>query len=76
MKSISMSKLRASMFRVFREIEESGEELIVTHHKRPVLRIQPINRKNGVDDVFGTIQGKVIYGEDINVPTTDEWPEP
>ena len=75
MTSISKSKLKANMLRIFREIEESGEELIVTHHNRPVLRIQPINRKNKVDDVFGTVQGKVIYREDINIPTTDEWPD-
>jgi hypothetical protein len=28
-----------------------------------------------VEEVFGTIQGKVIYREDINTPTTDEWGE-
>jgi len=73
---ISKSKLKTNMFRIFREIEEGGQELIVTHHNRPVLRVQPINRKNSVDDVFGTIQGKVVYREDINVSTADEWPEP
>lgn len=76
MTSISKSKLKAHMFRIFREIEETGQELTVTHHNRPVLRIQPINRESGVEDVFGTIQGNVIYREDINVPTVDEWPEP
>ncbi|MDE0029949.1 MAG: prevent-host-death protein [Deltaproteobacteria bacterium] len=75
MPSISKSKLKANMLRVFREIEESGEELIVTDHNRPVLRIQPIARKRSVEEVFGTLQGKVIYYEDINTPTTDEWPE-
>lgn len=75
MPSISKSKLKANMLRVFREIEESGEELIVTDHNRPVLRIQPIARKRSVEEVFGTFQGNVIYYEDINTPTTDEWPE-
>lgn len=75
MTSISKSKLKANMLRVFREIEESGEELIVTDHNRPVLRIQPIARKKSVEEVFGTIQGKVIYHEDINTPTADEWAE-
>lgn len=75
MTSISKSKLKANMLRVFREIEESGEELIVTDHNRPVLRIQPIARKRSVEEVFGTVQGNVIYHDDINTPTTDEWPE-
>ena len=75
MTSISKSKLKAHMLRVFREVEESGEELIVTDHNRPVLRIQPIARKRSVEEVFDTLQGKVIYHEDINTPTTDEWAE-
>ena len=73
MPSISKSKLKADMFRIFREIEESGEEWIVTDHNRPILRIQPITKKKTVEEVFGSIQGKVIYREDVNTPTTDEW---
>ena len=73
MPSISKSKLKANMLRIFREIEETGEEWIVTDHNRPVLRIQPIVQKKTVEEVFGAIQGKVVYREDVNTPTTDEW---
>ena len=73
MPSISKSKLKANMLRIFREIEESGEEWIVTDHNRPVLRIQPIVQKKTIEEVFGAIQGEVVYREDINTPTTDEW---
>ncbi len=71
--AISKSKLKAHMLQVFRQIEESGEELIVTDHGRPVLRIQPITQKRSVDEVFGSLRGGVIYVEDINTPTLDEW---
>ncbi len=73
--TISKSKLKAHMLRIFREIEQSGEELIVTDNNRPVLRIQPITRKKTVEELFGPLQGKVVYREDINTPTTDEWSE-
>lgn len=73
MPSISKSKLKANMLRVFREIEETGEEWLVTDHNRPVLRIQPIIRKKSVEEVFGAIQGKVVYRENIDLPTTGEW---
>ena len=73
MQTISKSKLKANMLRVFREIETSGEELIVTDRNRPVLRIQPIGSKGAVQDVFGSIDGSVIYYEDIDAPTVDEW---
>lgn len=73
MQSISKSKLKANMLRIFRELEDSGNELIVTDRRRPVLRILPIARKKTVEEVFGAIRGGVIYHEDINLPTTDEW---
>ncbi|MDE2846633.1 MAG: prevent-host-death protein [Gemmatimonadota bacterium] len=75
MPTISKSKLKANMLQIFREIEESGEELIVTHNRRPVLRIRPIGTKQPVDRVFEKLRGKVVYHEDINTPTTDEWDE-
>ena len=74
--SISKSKLKADMLRIFRDLEKTGEELIVTDRKRPVLRIQPIVRKRTVEEVFGAIRGSVVYREDIHLPTTDEWTEP
>ena len=74
MLTISKSKLKANMLRVFREIEASGEELIVTDRNKPVLRIQRIGSKGTVQDVFGSsIEGSVVYYEDINGPTVDEW---
>lgn len=75
MTTISKSELKANMLRVFREIEASGEELIVTDRNRPVLRIQPITRKKTVEDVFGPLRGKVVFYEDVNAPTIDEWSE-
>jgi antitoxin (DNA-binding transcriptional repressor) of toxin-antitoxin stability system len=61
------------MLEVFRDIEASGNELIVTDHNKPVLRIVPIKEKSTVDDLFDSLQGKVVYLEDINSPTVDEW---
>ena len=75
MVSISKGKLKANMLRIFREIESSGEELIVTDRNRAVLRIQAIARKRTVEEVFGDISGNVIYHEDVNMPTVDQWPE-
>jgi len=62
------------MLEVFREIEASGEEVIVTDNKKPVLRIQPIRQKLTVRELFGNIQGQVKYHEDLDQPTRDEWP--
>ncbi len=75
MQTISKSKLKANMLKVFREVEASGEELVVTDRDRPVLRILPFSRKGSVDEVFGHIKSKPVYFEDIDTPTTEEWPD-
>lgn len=75
MTTVSKSYLKAHMLRIFREIEKSGEELIVTDNHVPVLKILPLSRENSVAEVFAGVQGKVLYKEDINTPTEEEWSE-
>ena len=72
---VSKSKLKAKMLSVFRQIERTGEEVIVTDHGRPTLRITRLPQRESVDSVFGKHRRAVIYGEDIMKPTTEEWPE-
>jgi prevent-host-death family protein len=71
--TISKDELKARMLEIFREVEESGQELIVTDNGKPVLKITPIKEKATVEEVFGKYFGQVIYHEDINTPTIDEW---
>lgn len=71
--SISKSKLKARMLEIFRQLEASGDDLIVTDRGTPVLRIVPYNQKTSVDDLFASVQGQVIYLEDVDTPTTIEW---
>ena len=73
--TISKSKLKAKMLEVFRELEASGKELIVTDHDKPVLKITPIKQEAGVKALFDDLQGKVIYLGDINESTLAEWDE-
>jgi antitoxin (DNA-binding transcriptional repressor) of toxin-antitoxin stability system len=72
---MSKSKLKTHMLQVFRQIEQTGEEVIVTDNNRPVLRIQPISRKLSVDEVFAPYRGQMIFHETPNAPTVDEWSE-
>jgi antitoxin (DNA-binding transcriptional repressor) of toxin-antitoxin stability system len=71
--TISKSKLKAKMLEIFRQIETSGKELIVTDHGKPVLKIVPIKQKSSVADLFGDLQGRVTYLEDLNWPALEEW---
>ena len=73
--TISKSKLKTKMLEIFRQLEASGDELIVTDRDRPVLKITPIKKKTNVNAVFSDVQGQVTYLEDINAPTLLEWEE-
>lgn len=75
MEKISKSALKARMLEVFRRVEETGEELIVTDNNEPVLRVVPIRKRRSAREVFADVQG-VVYHEDPLAPTTDEWPDP
>jgi prevent-host-death family protein len=75
MKKISKSALKARLLEYFRRVEETGEELIVTDHDRPVLRIVPIRSRTPAAEAFAGLRGKVVYHGDILEPTTEEWPE-
>jgi len=73
MQTVSKSKLKAEMLRIFREVEQSGEELIVTDNNRPVLVIRPLAHKRSVGEVFADFRDKVIFYEDPDTPTSDDW---
>lgn len=73
--TISKTKLKARMLQIFRELEENGEELIVTDRGRPVLRVVPFQPKITVEDAFADIYGQIEFLEDPNAPTSDDWPE-
>jgi antitoxin (DNA-binding transcriptional repressor) of toxin-antitoxin stability system len=73
--TISKGKLKARMLEIFREIKAGGQEWIVTDRGVPVLKIVPIKQKASVEELFGPYRGQVIYHEDIDTPTTDEWDE-
>ena len=76
MNTVSKGVLKAKMLKYFRQVEQTGIELIVTDHRKPVLKIIPIKQpKLSVDEAFLGLRGKIKYFEDINNPTTDEWGE-
>ncbi|MCA9973473.1 MAG: hypothetical protein KC425_24810 [Anaerolineales bacterium] len=72
-KIVSKSHLKANMLRIFRELEASHEELIVTDNNTPVLLIKPIKQTQTIAELFGGLQGQVVYHESLDIPTADEW---
>ena len=68
MDTVSKSHLKAHMLRIFREIERSGEEIIVTDNSRPVLKIVPFKSTKSVEFLFETLRGQVTYNGNLNGP--------
>lgn len=49
---ISKGKLKGKMLEVFREVERTGEPLVVTDHGRAVLEVRPIQRNSTIQEVL------------------------
>jgi prevent-host-death family protein len=70
--TVSKSKFKPRSLEYFRRIERTGEELVITDHGRPVLRILPY-----VDDpnaCFRGLRNTVLrYDDPLEPVGMDEW---
>ncbi len=73
--TVSQGRLKTKMVEYFKQVEQTGEELIVTEKNVPIVKIIPIQEKKHVKDIFADIQGNVKYYGDILEPETEEWGE-
>lgn len=73
MKTVSKSQLKAHMLEYFREVEKTGEELVVTAHGKPTLKVVPTESKKSVDEIFSGIRKVVKINADLTEPETDSW---
>lgn len=70
---VSKGRLKAKMLEYFRQVEKTGEELIVTHNDEPRLKVIRINKKKTVEVVFSDLRGKISIDDSVMTPETDEW---
>jgi prevent-host-death family protein len=76
MVTVSKSALKARMLEFFREVERTGEELVVTSDGVPVLKVVPFSQTRSVGDAFADVRGHLTWTGDIDAPTDAEWPAP
>lgn len=72
---VSKSELKAKMLEYFRKVEQTGEDLIVTNNRIPILKVSLLKKNRSPEEVFGNFQGKVVYKKDILEDTSSEWTE-
>lgn len=79
MDPVSKSVLRVRLLEYFREVEQTGEELIILDDDRPVLKVVPIGARRPMqgraDQIFADVRGKVVYRDAWLDAATREWPE-
>ena len=71
--AVSKGKLKARMLEYFREVERTGEELIVTSNNVPTLKVVPIRPKLSVGEVFADLRGRIRIDDSVMEPETEEW---
>lgn len=74
MVTVSKSALKARMLEFFREVERTGEELVVTSDGVPVLKVVPFTETRSVSDAFADVRGALTWTGDIDASTDAEWP--
>ena len=75
METVSKSHLKAHMLAIFRRLEDSGSSLVVTDRGRAVLRIEPVQVHERVEEVFADVRGRCKLPDraELEAPLLDEW---
>lgn len=69
---VSKSELKAKALEYFRQIETTGDTVVVTDHGKPTIEIKPFQQKK--IDPLALLQGSVLRFEDPFSPINeDDW---
>ena len=72
---VSKSQFKARALELFRNIEESGEPLIITDRGKPVLEVRPVKEKPKRDPLE-ILKGTVLWYDHSTEPVdVDDWEE-
>ena len=70
-KTVSKSQFKPRALAYLREVEETGEALILTDRGRPVLRIEPYSP---AEEGLAALRGCVVRYDDATEPVAvDDW---
>ncbi len=70
--AVSKSKLKAHALEYFRQVEESGQELIVTDRGKPVLKIVPYHF-DAAEHLSVLKESVVRYDKPFEPVGADDW---
>ena len=74
--AVSKSGLKAHMLDYFRIVEETGAELVVASHRKPVVKVVRLEERKTVEEVFWEVRNRVRLDDAaVQKPETEEWGE-
>ena len=70
--TVSKSRFKPQALKYFRDIQEKGQDLIITDHGKPVLKISPFQEKP--QSVLEELRNSVLHYDDPFEPVgLDDW---
>ena len=71
---VSKSLFKAQALELFRQVEASGEPLVVTDHGRPTLEVRPYRPARSDADPLEVLRGSVLRFDDPFAPVGEnDW---
>ena len=69
---ISKSKFKPRALEYFREVQQTGKEVIITDHAKPVLKIVPYS-EDPMDVLSELRNSVIIYDDPLEPVAEDDW---
>ncbi len=69
-KTLSKAKFKPKVLEYLRQVENSGEEIVITDRGRPVVRIVPYEQDH--EHILGPLRGSVLEYVDPTEPVGEE----
>jgi antitoxin (DNA-binding transcriptional repressor) of toxin-antitoxin stability system len=71
---VSKSRFKAQALELFRQVEASGEPLVVTDHGRPTLEVRPYRPARSDAEPLEVLRGSVLRFDDPFAPVGEnDW---
>lgn len=67
---VSKSEFKAKALELFRQVESSGDRLIVTNHGRPTLEVRPY--RDDAQDPLEILRGSLLHYENPTDPVGED----
>ncbi|MEK6742676.1 MAG: type II toxin-antitoxin system prevent-host-death family antitoxin [Nitrospirota bacterium] len=70
-KVVTKSQFKPHALEYFRKIQETGEEVIITDHGKPVLKVVPYAERPA--DALKSLRGSVLKYDEPLKPAGEKW---